>query len=166
MKELKNKKAYADITFSINLRVTYDDVHDEPVTVEDIEAMDFLEKIGMDEIVMSRIWGDIADGSYWGMFDYEYEQSQWVSIDWDLDGNNFTVSFEDDDVCPLYVDISCKEFTAEFFDIFEVYIDNAAFRKKYINCLSHYWETEFDLENYPSLLTEIEKLTGYNVTDK
>lgn len=154
MKELKNNKAYADIALEINLSVTYVNVHDEPETVEDIEAMDFLEKIGLDAIVMSRIWGDIAEGSYWGMFDYEYEQSHWVSIEWDIDGNEFTVLFNDGDD---YRELSCSELSAEFFDIFGYRFERVANNSEKCCNLCFYFEEEINLENYPNILWEIEK---------
>ena len=154
MKELTNKKAHAEIDFSINLRVTYDDVHDEPVTVEDREALDFLGKIGYDEIVMEKIWGAIKDDSYWGMFDVEYETGCWVSVDWDLDGNTIDIYSEDFD---NYIELPLSEWWVEFESIFGSDIDYFSSGSDNHCFMSWYWEEEIDLDYYPDILDEIEK---------
>ena len=155
MKELINKKAIAEIDFDINLRITYDDVHDEPVTVEDIEALDFLERIGYEMIVMQKIWGDISDGCYWGLFDVEYDCGCWVSIDWDICNNAFTVNYND---CCDWLTLRCLDFYEEFGGIFDSMIDEVSshVQEKW-RYLSFYWEEEIDLDDYPNILDKIEK---------
>lgn len=155
MKELINKKASAEIDFDINLSITYDDVHGEPVTVEDVEALDFLERIGYEEIVMQKIWGNIADNYYYGMFDVEYDCGCYVSVEWDISNNAFTVSFND---CYDWITLRCKEFDEEFNGIFGAMIDNVSchVQEKW-HYLSFYWEEEIDLDDYPNIINKIEK---------
>lgn len=150
MKEL-NKLAYVDADFSINLSIDYEDEHGEFVELEDVRALDFLETIGYDEIVMQKIWEAIADSNFWGMFDVECDCGVWVSIKWDICDNTFTVSADDDD----YVELTFKEFYNEFFAIFEGAISYAS--AHYRLCLFHYWDTVIDLDDYPNILNKIEK---------
>lgn len=154
MKELKNKKAYADVDFNINLSIDYEDEHGEFVELEGLKALDFLETIGYDEIVMEKIWEDIADNNFWGLFDVECDCGCWVSVKWDICDNTFTVSYNDGDE---YIEFTFNDFYNEFFTIFEgdiSYVSNSA---NYRLWLSHYWETEIDLEYYPVILDKIEK---------
>ena len=163
MKELKNKTAYADITLDINLSISYEDEHGELEELEYVKALDFLETIGYDELVMEKIWGDIADGCYWGMFDVELDCGCWVSVKWDIDGNKFTVTFDDGNYS---MDNSCSELSAEFFDIFGADIAEVYNRRGWCPYLSHYWEEEINLDDYPNIIYDIERLTGYKVIDE
>lgn len=152
MKEL-NKLAYVDVDFSINLSIDYEDEHGEFVELEDVKALDFLETIGYDEIVMQKIWEDIADSNFWGLFDVECDCGVWVSIKWDICDNTFTVSANDDD----YVELTFKEFYNEFFTIFEGCITYVLDSANYRLNLFHYWDTEICLEDYPDIIRVIEK---------
>ena len=155
MKELKNKKAYAEIDFSINLSISYEDEHGEIVELEDIKALDFLETVGYDEFVMQKIWEDIADGCCWGLFDIVLDCGRWVSVYWSSDKNKFTVAYNDGDD---WVDLRYNFYVDEFYDIFGDWIDEIA-SPDYKNWryLCYYWETEIDLEYYPNILNKIEK---------
>ena len=155
MKELKNKKAYADVDFSIDLCIKYEDEHGELVELEDVKALDFLETIGYDELVMQKIWEDIADGCCWGLFDVECECGCYVSISWDSSKNKFTVSYNDGDD---WVDLRYSFYTDEFYDIFGGFIDVIA-GPDYKNwrSLYYYWEEIIDLEDYPDIIRVIEK---------
>ena len=153
MKELKNKKGYADADLTINLSVDYEDDNGELVELEDVEALDFLETIGYDEPVMEKIWKAIADDNYWGLFDVEYEEDKWASIKWDICDSVFTVCYNLGDD---YYEFTFKEFYNEFFSIFEDYITYVSNSSNYRLRLYHYWETEIDLDDYPYLIRAIE----------
>lgn len=156
MKELINKTAYADVEFSIDLSIKYEDEHGELVELEDVKALDFLETIGYDELVLQKIWGDIADGCCWGLFDIELDCGVYVSIYWDSSKNAFTVSYNDGDE---WVDFRYNFYVDEFYDLFGCWIDEIA-RPDYKNWryLFYYWETgKIDLDDYPNILNKIEK---------
>lgn len=155
MKELKNKNTYAEVDFSINLSVDYEDDNGELVELEDVKALDFLEKYGYDEPVMEKIWKAIADDNYWGLFDVEYDDDKWASIKWDICDNVFTVSYDvDDDV--EYIELTFKEFYNEFFTMFECCIQYTANSPDYRIKLFHYWDLYDNLENYPGIIRAIE----------